>query len=38
MMPGRMGFQSEDMYVITPQGFEALSGETTPNASLIEVG
>jgi ectoine hydrolase len=38
MMPGRMGFQAEDMYVITPSGYEALSGQATPNAALIQVG
>lgn len=38
MMPGRMGFQAEDMYVITPSGFAPLSGQATPNAALIEVG
>ncbi|MFI4987133.1 MAG: M24 family metallopeptidase [Alphaproteobacteria bacterium] len=37
MIPGRMGFHVEDMYAITPQGFEALSGACTPNDSLIEI-
>ncbi|HVH73306.1 MAG TPA: Xaa-Pro peptidase family protein [Stellaceae bacterium] len=38
MMPGRMGFHVEDMYVITPGGFSPITGNITPNDSLIEVG
>ena len=38
MIPGRMGFHVEDMYLITPDGFEALTGTITPNDELIPVG
>jgi Xaa-Pro aminopeptidase len=38
VIPGRMGFHVEDMYVITPEGFEPLTGQITPNDELIEVG
>jgi Xaa-Pro dipeptidase len=38
MIPGRMGFHVEDMYLITPDGFEALTGTITPNDELIRVG
>jgi Xaa-Pro aminopeptidase len=38
MIPGRMGFHVEDMYLITPSGFEALTGTITPNDELIRVG
>ena len=34
MIPGRMGFHVEDMYRITPQGFEAITGTITPNDKL----
>jgi hypothetical protein len=33
-----MGFHVEDMYVITPTGFEPITGQITPNDELIEVG
>ncbi len=38
VVPGRMGFHVEDMYVITADGFDALTGQLTPNDELIEVG
>jgi Xaa-Pro dipeptidase len=38
MIPGRMGFHVEDMYRITPQGFEAITGTITPNDQLITIG
>jgi len=38
MIPGRMGFHVEDMYRITPTGFEAITGAITPNDALIRVG
>jgi len=38
MIPGRMGFHVEDMYLITSNGFEALTGTITPNDELIRVG
>jgi Xaa-Pro dipeptidase len=38
MIPGRMGFHVEDMYRITPTGFEAITGKITPNDKLIEIG
>ena len=38
MMPGRMGFQVEDMYVVTETGFEPLSGQTSSNDALVPVG
>jgi Xaa-Pro dipeptidase len=38
MIPGRMGFHVEDMYRITPAGFEAMTGMITPNDELIRVG
>jgi len=38
MMPGRMGFHVEDMYVITPGGFSPITGDITPNDTLIEIG
>ena len=38
MIPGRMGFHVEDMYRITPTGFEALTGAITPNDELIRIG
>ena len=38
MMPGQMGFHVEDMYLITEQGFESITGEIVPNDTLIEIG
>jgi Xaa-Pro aminopeptidase len=38
MLPGRMGFHVEDMYRITADGFEKLTGQLVPNDKLIEVG
>ena len=38
MIPGRMGFHVEDMYRITPTGFEAMTGAITPNDELIRIG
>jgi len=38
MMPGRMGFHIEDMYLITKDGYERLTGQITPNDTLIEIG
>jgi ectoine hydrolase len=38
MIPGRMGFHVEDMYRITPTGFESMSGAITPNDELIRIG
>ena len=38
MIPGRMGFHVEDMYRITPTGFEAITGAITPNDNLIQIG
>jgi Xaa-Pro dipeptidase len=38
MIPGRMGFHVEDMYRITPTGFEAITGTITPNDQLIRIG
>jgi Xaa-Pro dipeptidase len=38
MIPGRMGFHVEDMYRITPSGFEAITGMITPNDELIRIG
>ena len=38
MIPGRMGFHVEDMYVITKSGFEPLTGNICSNDQLIEVG
>jgi Xaa-Pro dipeptidase len=37
MIPGRMGFHVEDMYRITADGFEKLTGHVIPNDRLIEV-
>jgi ectoine hydrolase len=37
MIPGRMGFHVEDMYVITPVGYEPITGMITPNDELIRV-
>jgi Xaa-Pro dipeptidase len=38
MVPGRMGFHVEDMYLITTDGFEKLTGHLLPNDQLIEAG
>lgn len=38
MIPGEMGFHVEDMYVITPNGFDPLTGNIRPNDELIQVG
>lgn len=38
MIPGRMGFHVEDMYLITPDGYQAITGAITPNDELIRVG
>jgi len=38
MLPGRMGFHVEDMYLITEQGFEPVTGTLYPNDELIELG
>ena len=37
MLPGRMGFHTEDMYVITPTGFTPITGMITPNDELIRI-
>jgi Xaa-Pro aminopeptidase len=37
MMPGRMGFHVEDMYVITRDGFAPITGMITPNDELIKL-
>jgi Xaa-Pro aminopeptidase len=37
MLPGRMGFHVEDMYRITADGFEKLTGGIVPNNELIEI-
>ena len=38
MIPGEMGFHVEDMYVITKNGYDALTGAICPNDELIPVG
>jgi Xaa-Pro dipeptidase len=38
MIPGRMGFHVEDMYLITPDGYAPLTGTITPNDQLIRIG
>jgi Xaa-Pro aminopeptidase len=38
MIPGEMGFHVEDMYVITADGFDAITGNISDNSELIEVG
>ena len=38
MLPGRMGFHVEDMYLITAAGYEKLTGHILPNDELISVG
>ncbi len=37
MLPGRMGFHVEDMYRITDDGAEKITGHVVPNDVLIEV-
>lgn len=37
MLPGRMGFHIEDMFLVTVEGYETLTAVTT-NETLIEVG
>ena len=38
MIPGRMGFHVEDMYLITRDGFAPVTGMITPNDELIRIG
>ncbi len=38
MLPGDAGFHTEDMYTITANGFEHITGTIVNNDSLIEVG
>ena len=38
MIAGEVGFHVEDMYVITSDGFDAITGNICPNDELIEVG
>ncbi|MCC7487118.1 MAG: aminopeptidase P family protein [Burkholderiales bacterium] len=38
MIPGEMGFHVEDMYVITKNGCDAITGRICPNDELIAVG
>ena len=38
MMPGRMGFHVEDMYLIVENGYEKLTGKRVSNDQLISVG
>lgn len=38
MIPGEMGFHVEDMYVISPDGYESLTGNLCSNDALIQVG
>ena len=38
MIPGRMGFHVEDMYLITEDGHEKLTGGRVPNDRLIQLG
>lgn len=38
MLPGEMGFHTEDMYVITRNGFDYITGNISKNDELIEVG
>jgi Xaa-Pro aminopeptidase len=38
MIPGRMGFHVEDMYLITPEGYQPITGTISPNDELIRVG
>jgi Xaa-Pro dipeptidase len=38
MLPGEFGFHLEDMYVITADGFDVITGNISKNDELIEVG
>jgi Xaa-Pro aminopeptidase len=38
MIPGRMGFHVEDMYLITETGHDKMTGHRVPNDQLISVG
>jgi Xaa-Pro dipeptidase len=38
MLPGEMGFHVEDMYVITQDSFDYITGNISDNSELIEVG
>jgi Xaa-Pro dipeptidase len=38
MLPGEFGFHAEDMYVITADGFDVITGNISKNDELIEVG
>lgn len=38
MIPGRMGFHVEDMYLITEVGYDKMTGDRVPNDQLISVG
>lgn len=38
MLPGEVGFHTEDMYVITKNGFDYITGNISPKDELIEVG
>ncbi|CAL8981388.1 putative dipeptidase PepE [Rhodoplanes serenus] len=38
MIPGEMGFHAEDMYVITRDGFDFITGDICKNDELIQVG
>lgn len=38
MVPGEFGFHVEDMYVITADGFDVITGNISRNDELIEVG
>jgi Xaa-Pro dipeptidase len=38
MIPGRMGFHVEDMYLITPSGYQPITGMLSPNDELIRIG
>jgi Xaa-Pro aminopeptidase len=35
MLPGRMGFHVEDMYLITEDGFDVITGDKVPNDEII---
>lgn len=37
MIPGRMGFHVEDMYLITPNSYEIITGKISPNDELIRI-
>lgn len=38
MIPGEMGFHVEDMYVVTAEGFDSITGNICSNDKLIQVG